>query len=304
LVKLIDSPDDFIAEKAITTLGNIAAVDDSEHCELVLQSGIVKSLLRLLKRTCRLSILKAASKTFAVCWPPDSVCGCCHPKCSDFSTVEAGLDTITELLTSNDKDILLNACQALFRFLDELNYEEVNAVISMGEFVKPLLALTSQGLPDVQEIALKSLYLIATAGDECIQAITDCDGIASIKTALSSSHEKTQQLACCAISNIIAGDKERIQLAIDGDVVPCLVQVLSSEKNKKHALWSLYTATKNGSAEQIKYLVTKDCVRHLCSMLVTRFMKVESTNSVGQDCNTAIIALWALKNVSTEKQKG
>jgi hypothetical protein len=212
------------------------------------------------------------------------------------------LDTITELLTSNDKDILFNACQALFRFLDGLNYEEVNSVISMGEFVKPLLALTSQGLPDVQEIALKSLYLITTAGDECIQAITDCNGIASIKTALSSSHEKTQQLACCAISKIMTGNKDRIQLAIDVGVVPCLIRLLLSERNKNYSLSCIYRATESGTAEQVKHLVTKDCVRHLCGMLVTRFMKVGSTNSVGQDCNTALIALWALKNVSTEKE--
>ena len=125
-----------------------------------------------------------------------------------------------------------------------------------------------------------------------IKAITLPNGIACLSNALttnqwlSSSHESNQELACMAISNIISGDKGRIQTAIDNNIVPCLAQMLTAE-NKKHALWTIYQITKAGNAAQVVSLVKADFVSRLCEMLST-------------DCSTTIMALWTLKNVSLQ----
>ena len=254
------------------TVGSIAN-SNPEHCDLVLQAGIVKPLLRILKHSTTASSLRVASWAYAKC---------CRGKPAEFATTKSGLKILTQLLLNIDNEVVCNSCWALFHLLESCK-EGVNAVINMG-FVKRLLKLLPKSSREVQEPALKSLYLITTAGDSCIKAITLRNGITCIKKRLSSSSESIQKLACCTISNIIAGNNDRLQSAIDSNVVPCLIQILAGEQNKKHALWAIYQATEGGTSAQVKYIVTQDCVHHLCDMLVT-------------DCNTAIIALWTLNNV-------
>lgn len=121
---------------------------------------MMKPLMRLLKQTRKLTLLRAATKTFVAC---------CRSPVS-FSTTKAGLKVITQpLLVHYDKEILNNACWALFLLLDGMSFEEVNAVINVG-FIKPLLKfLSRKDCIDAQLPALESVHLISLAGPKCIQ---------------------------------------------------------------------------------------------------------------------------------------
>ena len=204
------------------------------------------------------------------------------------------MKVLTKLLVNEHEAVVGNSCLALFHILegldqvhvlDALACEGINEVINIG-FVNPLFKLLSNAPHNVQEPALRSLHLITTAGDACIKAITPLrGGMFRLSKALTSLHKANQELACQAISNIISGNKERLQSAIDNNVVPCLAQMLTAGQNKKHALWAIYQMTKVGNAAQLKYLVTEDCVNHLCDLLIT-------------DTATSTTAILALKNVS------
>ena len=280
LVNLVESQDVHISEKAILAVGSVANMSP-KYCESLLQVGIILPLLRVLKQASNVDTLKVSTSTFSKC---------CRGKL-DFATSKQSLKVLTQLLVNDDKRVVFNSCWALFYILDGLTCEGVNEVIKIG-FVDHLLKLLPSSPHNVQEPALKSLRLITTAGDACIQAITLRNGIACLSKALttnlrwlSSSHETNQEVACWAISNIISGDKERIQTAIDNNIVPCLAQMLEAEHNKKHVLWIIYQITKVGNAAQVTNLVKADFVNHLCDLLT-------------DDCGTTIIALWTLKNVS------
>jgi len=239
LVTLVESPDDYIANKAISAVGTIANSTPEYH-RLVLQAGTVKPLLRLLRHSSNVDTSKIASWTFAIC------CRGNHP---DFALTLASLKILTRLLVYNDNEVVRNSCWALFHLLDGLKYEEINDVINMG-FFKHLLKLVAKAPLDVKETALKSIYRITSAGDACVQSITNHNGITCIMKSLSSPHGNIQKLACCAISNIISDNTDRIQVAIDSNVLPCLVQIMASESDKKHLPCLLFTRQQKGGTRK------------------------------------------------------
>eukprot|EP01045_Picozoa_sp_COSAG04_P021294 COSAG04_NODE_2275_length_4412_cov_1.898215_3_plen_94_part_00 len=59
---------------------------------------------------------------------------------------------------------------------------------------------------------------------------------------------------------------------IDSGVIPPLVQRLSTDDFdvKKEAAWAITNATSGGTPEQIRYLVTQQCIRPLCDLLTVQ----------------------------------
>lgn len=127
------------------------------------------------------------------------------------------------------------------------------------------------------------------AGDTCIKAILDVNGISYLSKALSRSdivQQDRQDLACRSMYNIILYDRDQIQTAIDNNAVPELVQILQRDTNKKcNALVTIQEIAKAGTTEQVRCLVSNDCIQHLCEVLDSEW-------------NSATIALQALKDVS------
>jgi len=286
LVSLVESPHEGLQDKAILALGKI--VDASSRIrDMLLQAGIIQPLLRVLQGSdVVLTTLEAASGTLSMC---------CLGMVNGFATDKETLTVLTKLLVNdhetvvNNNDhatVVRNACGALFNILLRLSHERVNDVISIG-FIEPLLKILPNSPQYVQEPVLKSLYLISSRGDASIKALVLHDGISYLSKVLSSSdlNEKNQKRTCYAITNIISGSRDRVQSAIDNDVVPSLVKLLTLEQNNKPeeaALSVLYRMTKAGSASQIKYLFTEGCLNSLFDML----------NII--DCSSSVVALQTL----------
>jgi len=279
LVGLVKSQHDTLAEKTISALGKVAGMNN-QH-ENILQAGIVEHLLQVLQApTSATATLQVTVSTLALC--------CRGGKLNSFSISKESLKVSTMLLANNDHEtIVFSSCWTLYHILHHITYDEVKKVINVG-FIKPLLKLLPDAPHHVQEPVLKSLHLVSTRGDECIKALSLRNGIPRLSKTLSNSYGMNQELATRTISNIISGNRERIQTAIDNNVVPSLVKMLELVKDKEKpneaALWTLYQMTKAGSASQVKYLVVEPgFLDQLCDLLP-------------KDCNT--VSLWILKKVS------
>ncbi|KAL9178956.1 LOW QUALITY PROTEIN: hypothetical protein ACHAXT_011929 [Thalassiosira profunda] len=275
------------AERALVALEKIS--DGSlERCRLVLQAGVTGPLLRLLKSASALepSLLEAATKTFSML---------CRHQLFDPDEAKDSLKLSTQLLSSNDPEIASNSSWALYHLLDGLSESHLSEVVDKG-LVRKVLKSLSAGLPEVLQPALEALCLIARrAGDDSVNCITNCGGIACIKKTLFSSHDNTQKLACRVLSNIVAGNEQHIQAVIDAKVVPCLFQVLTSEQNREYALEALRVMTEGATAAQIDCLVALGCIHHFCDIV-----------DAAADCSTTTLALQALKNIAkagTEEAK-
>ena len=278
LISLVKSNDNAISEKAIEIAGSVADMT-TEYRDLLLKAGIITPLLGVLKDSnTTAGALESTTSTLAKC---------CRGNLSDFATAKASLEVLTKLLSNDREAIVGDVASALFHILDDLAPDGVVEVVKDLGFVKQLLKLLPNAPHNLQHPALKSLHVVTTAGDECIKELSIRNGVARLSKVLSSSHENNQALACKIITNIISGNKDRLQIAIDNSVVPSLAQMMTTEGvNKTHALWCFYQMTKVGTVDQVSYLVNEgNCVDSLCDLLIT-------------DCNTSLMALWALKNVS------
>jgi len=292
LISLINSAHEDIAKRAISVVGKIAGNSD-EHRDRLYQTGLVTSLLQILGNTSLdISIVQAAAGTFSKC---------CRDNPMDTATTKASLCVLNKALVHENEFIVANSCEAVFHILSGLSGEEfkkaTNRFVSeaksselnkeINEIVEQLFKLVSHDVGQISKTsAIKTIHLISSVGD--IKAITLNRGILCLSRALSSHLEDTnQELVCGTISNIITNDTDQIQTIIDVGVVPCLIKMLEGDTapNEEHALQVIHQMTKAGSDTQIKYLVSQNCIHHLCDLLTK------------SDCGVASTALSALKDV-------
>ena len=68
------------------------------------------------------------------------------------------------------------------------------------------------------------------------------------------------------------------QTVIDANIVPPLINIVRSAdfETKKEAYWAISNATSGGLQEpsQIRYLVSQDCIKPLCDLLMTMDNKI------------------------------
>jgi len=221
---------------------------------------------------------------------------CCQGRTdfTDFTATKVGLLILSRMIfIQYDTDVLYHSCLALHHTLEGLERGQINEVIGMG-FVEHILKVLPTAPLNIQISALKSINLISMAGDTCIKAILDVNGVSYLSKALSGSEivqQDRQDLACRSMYNIILYDRDQIQTAIDNNAVPELVQILQRDTNKKcNALVTIQEIAKAGTTEQVRCLVSNDCIQHLCEVLDSEW-------------NSATIALQALKDILRHGKK-
>ena len=95
--------------------------------------------------------------------------------------------------------------------------------------------------------------------------------------------------ACKTLSIMFAGNKSRVQDAIDIGLIPIIIDMMSNVlfRVKKEALSVVYEAAKVASTEQLTHIGTPACIGHLFNMLTL-------------DCtDLSFVSLRTLKYVST-----
>jgi len=275
-----------LLKKAISAVGKVANMA-TEYRDLLLQMGIMESLMHVLDNKPPPHITKA------VAWSFEQFCSG-NPV--DFDTSQAWLKVIPQLFLSNDAEVYTHACEALFRILSGLKEDELNQVIETGLVDVECLLKKLPFVPSVQQAAFKSIHQLSTGDDVCIKAILDHNGMDCISRTLSlfSTDESQQELACQALLSLLSHDEGLVQTAIDNNVQQGLLQMLDkscfftqeqcSKKIKKLALTNIHQMTKTRDSTQIKRLVASFCIQQLCGVLT-------------DDCDMAILALQSLSDI-------
>ncbi|KAL2514951.1 Importin subunit alpha-1 [Forsythia ovata] len=259
-VKLLGSPSDDVREQAVWALGNVAG--DSPKCrDLVLGHGALAPLLAQLNEHAKLSMLRNAT------WTLSNFCrGKPQPA---FEQTRPALPVLQQLVHSSDEEVLTDACWALSYLSDGTN-DKIQAVIDSGVCPR-LVELLLHPSPSVLIPALRTVGNIVTGDDIQTQFIINYNALPCLLNLLTGNHKKSiKKEGCWTISNITAGNREQIQAVIEANIIGPLVHLLQNAEFevKKEAAWAISNATSGGTHEQIKYLVSQQCIKPLCDLLV------------------------------------
>ena len=258
-VELLSSPNEDVREQAVWALGNIAG--DSPQCrDLVLNHGAMMPLLNQLNENSKVSMLRNAT------WTLSNFCrGKPQPQ---FQMVKPALPVLSQLVNSQDEEVLTDALWALSYLSDGTN-DRIQAVIEV-QVCKRLVELLLHPTASVLIPALRAVGNIVTGDDLQTQIVIDCGALQCLLQLLTNYNKKSiKKEACWTISNITAGNKEQIQAVISSGIIGPLVELLARAEFdiKKEAAWAISNATSGGTAEQIRYLVQCKCIAPLCELL-------------------------------------
>uniref|UniRef100_A0A8C4RTJ4 Importin subunit alpha n=1 Tax=Erpetoichthys calabaricus TaxID=27687 RepID=A0A8C4RTJ4_ERPCA len=262
--KLLDSEYEDVQEQAVWALGNIAG-DNAECRDYVLNCGILPPLLQLLTKSSRLTTTRNAV------WALSNLC---RGKNLLLILVSPCLNVLSRLLFSSDPDVLADACWALSYLSDGPN-DKIQAVIDSG-VCRRLVELLMHTDYKVISPALRAVGNIVTGDDIQTQVILNCSALPCLLHLLSSPKESIRKEACWTVSNITAGNRAQIQAVIDSNIFPLLIEILQKAefRTRKEAAWAITNATSGGTPEQIKYLVSLNCIKPLCDLLTVMDSKI------------------------------
>jgi len=258
LVQLLTSPNDDVREQAVWALGNIAG--DSPECrDLVLSHQTLAPLLEQLNPQSKISMVRRGT------WTLSNLCrGKPQPA---WHMVAPALPVLTQLVSSDDEEVLADACWALSYLCDGSN-DKIQAVLDTGICARIVELMGHQSVK-VQTPALRLAGNIVTGDDHQTQCVINCSALPRLRALLNSPKKGIRKEACWAISNIMAGTREQIQAVIEANVIPPLTHLFDTAEfgTKKEVAWSISNATSGGSPEQIRYLVQQGCIKPLCDLL-------------------------------------
>ena len=266
-------------EQAVWALGNIAG--DSYQCrDQLLFNNVLAKLLPLTME----NNIKPSLRRNAV-WTISNLCR--GKPAPPFNVVNIAIPYLAELIKSNDSQVVTDACWAL-SYLSDGDNTKIQAVINSGVCEKVVLNLMHQSQA-VQTPSLRIIGNIVTGDDEQTQHVIDFHVLPRLKFMLDNVNIKKaiKKEVCWTISNITAGPVHQIEAVIEASIFESLINhlIYSDFDVKKEAAWAIANATSSGSFEQIRYLVSKGCIKPLCDLLDT------------SDARIVAVALEALENI-------
>merc|ERR1712087_943497 len=175
-VELLSSPNEDVREQAVWALGNIAG-DSPNFRDLVLQSGGLHPIMRIVGETGRPSLMRNAT------WTLSNLCRGKPPPPLEWVT--PALPTFATLISSIDVEVLTDACWAL-SYLSDGSNDRISAVIQSG-VCKRLVELMGHQSPLVQTPAVRTVGNIVTGDDGQTQAMLQCGVLYPLMTLLSHS---------------------------------------------------------------------------------------------------------------------
>lgn len=201
-----------------------------------------------------------------------------------FELVSPSLPTLSRLIYSTDEEVLTDACWAL-SYLSDGSNDKIQAVIEAG-VARRLVELLMHASYSVQTPALRTIGNVVTGDDVQTQVVLQVQALPCLLALLNSPRKGIRKEACWTISNITAGNKGQIQAVIDCAIIQPLILLLSSAEwdIRKEAAWAISNATSGGTPDQLRYLLSQNCIPPLCELLVCA------------DVRIIVVALEALEN--------
>ncbi|KAJ5071779.1 importin alpha [Anaeramoeba ignava] len=257
-VKLLDSHDLNVKEQAVWALGNIAG-DSPILRDRVLESGILKPLVEVLKTTPKISVQRNAM------WALSNCCrGKPQPQVSQFFPV---FQILLEFLHSLDKEILVDCAWALSYLSDGPN-DSIQNLIEAG-IVKKVVELLDCPFFEVKVPVLRTVGNIVTGNDEQTQVVISFGALPKFHDLLKQPKINIRKEVCWAISNITAGTPDQIDCILNLNLFQVVIELLKQDTIaiKREATWAICNAISGGKKSQIEKLLSFGCIPPLCEML-------------------------------------
>jgi len=274
-VHLLGSPDSQIPISAAWAVGNISN-KTPHYTDLVLQAGAMQSLLKLLDDHQTSEVKSVRYYT----WALFKICSS-TPR-PDFNITKCSLPVLNGLLHHSDERVLINACWAVRDLLHDSDKVDTYAVQALID------AFDNTGsIPRLVE-----LMEYPTTNENLGPAMRTVIQLAAMKVLI----------------NIAGGNDSHTQIIIDNNVLPSLLNLLSSTSaHILHDACSIISNITAGTVEQIQSVIDSGVLPKMISMLsdVSLLQQIVS-DDVPRSCeffmrNIHREAAWVIANVA---QKG
>ncbi|OIR57392.1 MAG: Importin alpha subunit [Amphiamblys sp. WSBS2006] len=281
--RLLQSPNEDLADQAVWAFGNIAG-DGPVTRDMLHSSKISDQLIALLQKVLaqkRYNIGHLRSIVWAL---SNLVRGKPAPNVSEIHKLAP---VFAFLLENEDTEVLSDTCWGLSYITDGLS-EAIDCVIE-NNGIPPLVRCLASPAVAVQSPALRAIGNIATGSDQQTQAVIEAGVLYELGPLLLHSKQSVVREACWMVSNITAGTPAQIKAVFNSGVVPSIVEhILTSEfKIRKEACWALSNATspRNEHPEIIEFLVENGAIEAFCKVLDCKDQKI------------IVVALSGLENI-------
>ncbi|KAH8334235.1 importin subunit alpha [Drosophila kikkawai] len=248
-VALLQSQSINLAEQAVWALGNIAG-DGAAARDIVIHHNVIDGILPLINNETPLSFLRN------IVWLMSNLCRNKNPS-PPFEQVKRLLPVLSQLLQSQDIQVLADACWALSYVTDDDN-SKIQAVVD-SDAVPRLVKLLQMDEPSIIVPALRSVGNIVTGTDQQTDVVIASGGLPRLGYLLQHSKSNIVKEAAWTVSNITAGNQKQIQAVIQAGIFQQLRNVLEKGdfKAQKEAAWAVTNTTTSGTPEQIVDLIEK-----------------------------------------------
>eukprot|EP01156_Anaeramoeba_ignava_P022702 Anaeramoba_ignava/c20959_g1_i4.p1 GENE.c20959_g1_i4~~c20959_g1_i4.p1 ORF type:complete len:484 (-),score=170.22 c20959_g1_i4:446-1897(-) len=240
-IKLLKSPDANVREQSIWALGNIAG-DSSEHRDYILNFDLVENITGFFNNQQSLSLLRNAV------WAISNFCrGKPKPK---FERISKFIPILAAMLHSTDTEILTDSCWGL-SYLTDGNNRQIQAVID-ADVVPKLVNLVNSPQDTISTPALRTLGNIVSGDDSQTQLVLE-NGFLNAIPQLLRKRKQIRKEACWNVSNITAGTPAQIQMVIDANIIPIIVEILATDEKliRQEAAWVICNGIAGGTSNQI-----------------------------------------------------
>lgn len=264
LVCLLDSPDFDVQEQTLNALGSIAG-DSSQNRDYVLECAALQPVINIATNSKKPSVVRNATRTLS------NLCKGKRPQ-PYWEVIKHALPTLTDLLFSYDAEVVIDACWGI-SYLSDGTISQQRAVLHARVTVR-LMEMLGDSMTAVQAPALRAIGNIVTDNDIHTEIFIKAGVLPILLRFLTGPNNYMQKETCWVISKITAGTSTRIQAVIDSNLVPPLIQLLSTGEDeiKKEAIRAIAFAISHGRIkhDQIRYLIQQGCIKPLCDQLYSK----------------------------------
>eukprot|EP00039_Didymoeca_costata_P010135 m.135908 g.135908 ORF g.135908 m.135908 type:complete len:733 (+) comp14719_c0_seq2:170-2368(+) len=250
--RLLASSSTDLQDHAAWLLANIAC----ENCTCVLDAGALAPLLKLLDNA-RQNTQSEQSLIKTGTWLLSNLC----QYTEDFDRVKDCLPRLAALIHSSDEAVLKDGCWGLM-YICRLS---IDAVVESGA-CEPLVKLLMHSSDEVCCVALEALSAIfGNGGLHHKERIMEYNVLPRLRYLLYSRRERTREIACTALVNLIRNGQKLLHKLRDQDIFLCLIQIVGRTATSRagwltwreavRALCGVVDCAIQSSPEIIKYLV-------------------------------------------------